>query len=155
MFQRRQAGHCPSHFGLDCPHSAQTKTVLCFPAGRDIAVPIGPHGSDTGRARPDPVERPRAPPFEVEEKEPGGTPFRVPPGASGSPARGGVPGGSPACVGFPEGGNMLWTITVILLVLWALGMLSGSTLGAWVHILLVLAVISLIFAVIGRGRATI
>jgi hypothetical protein len=53
------------------------------------------------------------------------------------------------------GENMLWTITVILLVLWALGMLSGSTLGAWVHILLVLAVIALIFAVIGRGRATV
>lgn len=50
---------------------------------------------------------------------------------------------------------MLWTVTVILLVLWALGMLSGSTLGAWVHILLVLAVISLLFAVIGRGRATV
>jgi hypothetical protein len=50
---------------------------------------------------------------------------------------------------------MLWTITVILLVLWALGMVSGSALGAWVHILLVLAVIALIFAVIGRGRATV
>ncbi len=49
---------------------------------------------------------------------------------------------------------MLWTITIILLVLWALGMLSGAALGTWIHILLVLAVISLIFAVIGRGRAT-
>lgn len=50
---------------------------------------------------------------------------------------------------------MLWTITVILLVLWAVGMVSGATLGWWVHLLLVLAVISLIFAVIGRGRAAI
>ncbi len=50
---------------------------------------------------------------------------------------------------------MLWTITVILLVLWAIGMVSGATLGWWVHLLLVLAVISLIFAIIGRGRATI
>lgn len=50
---------------------------------------------------------------------------------------------------------MLWTITVILLVLWAIGMVSGSTLGAWVHILLVLAVIALVFAIIGRGRATV
>src|SRR5512138_3716271 len=32
------------------------------------------------------------------------------------------------------GTTMLWTITVILLVLWALGLASGSTLGAWVHI---------------------
>ena len=50
---------------------------------------------------------------------------------------------------------MLWTITVILLVLWAVGMVSGATLGWWVRLLLVLAVISLIFAVIGRGRAAV
>jgi hypothetical protein len=50
---------------------------------------------------------------------------------------------------------MLWTITVILLVLWAVGMVSGATLGWWVHLLLILAVISLIFAVIGRGRAAV
>jgi hypothetical protein len=46
---------------------------------------------------------------------------------------------------------MLWTITVILFVLWILGMVSGATLGWWIHVLLVLAVISLIFAVIRRG----
>ena len=50
---------------------------------------------------------------------------------------------------------MLWTITILLVALWALGMVSGSTLGAWVHILLVLAVISLIFAVIRRGTAAV
>ena len=50
---------------------------------------------------------------------------------------------------------MLWTITVILLVLWAVGMVSGATLGWWVHLLLILAVISMIFAVIGRGRAAV
>lgn len=50
---------------------------------------------------------------------------------------------------------MLWTITVILLVLWAIGLVSGSTLGWWVHLLLVLAVISLVFAVIRRGSATV
>jgi len=48
---------------------------------------------------------------------------------------------------------MLWTITVILLALWVLGLVSGSTMGAWVHILLVLAIISLIFAVLRRGAA--
>ncbi|HYR55933.1 MAG TPA: lmo0937 family membrane protein [Myxococcaceae bacterium] len=46
---------------------------------------------------------------------------------------------------------MLWTITVILFVLWILGMVSGATLGWWIHVLLVLALISLIFAVIRRG----
>lgn len=48
---------------------------------------------------------------------------------------------------------MLWTITVILLVLWALGLVSGTAIGGWVHILLALAIISLIFAVIRRGAA--
>ncbi|HVI76243.1 MAG TPA: lmo0937 family membrane protein [Anaeromyxobacteraceae bacterium] len=50
---------------------------------------------------------------------------------------------------------MLWTITIILFVLWALGMVSGATMGWWIHLLLVLAIISLIFAVIRRGGATI
>ncbi|HEY6005039.1 MAG TPA: lmo0937 family membrane protein [Anaeromyxobacter sp.] len=50
---------------------------------------------------------------------------------------------------------MLWTITILLVVLWALGMVSGSALGAWVHILLVLAVLSLIFALMRRGSATV
>jgi hypothetical protein len=50
---------------------------------------------------------------------------------------------------------MLWTITILLVVLWALGMLSGATLGWWIHILLVLAIVSLIFAVMRRGAATV
>ncbi len=50
---------------------------------------------------------------------------------------------------------MLWTITVILLALWVLGLVSGSAIGAWIHILLVLAIISLIFAVMRRGAATV
>lgn len=50
---------------------------------------------------------------------------------------------------------MLWTITVILLALWVLGLVSGSAVGTWIHILLVLAVISLIFAVMRRGSATV
>jgi hypothetical protein len=50
---------------------------------------------------------------------------------------------------------MLWTITIILVVLWALGLASGSTIGAWIHMLLVLAVISLILAVIRRGSAAV
>jgi hypothetical protein len=50
---------------------------------------------------------------------------------------------------------MLWTITIILFVLWALGMVSGATMGWWIHLLLVLAIISLVFAVIRRGGATV
>jgi hypothetical protein len=48
---------------------------------------------------------------------------------------------------------MLWTITIILFVLWLLGMVSGYTLGNWIHILLVLAVIVLIFNLLSGRRA--
>ena len=40
---------------------------------------------------------------------------------------------------------MLWTLFVILAVLWLLGMVSSYTMGGFVHILLVLAVIVLLF----------
>ena len=40
---------------------------------------------------------------------------------------------------------MLWTITIILFILWVLGLVSSYTLGGWIHILLVLAIIVLIF----------
>jgi hypothetical protein len=40
---------------------------------------------------------------------------------------------------------MLWTLFVILLVLWLLGVVSGYALGGFVHILLVLAVVALVF----------
>ena len=46
---------------------------------------------------------------------------------------------------------MLWTIFVILLVLWAIGLLSSYTLGGFIHILLVVAVITLVVELI-RGR---
>jgi len=39
---------------------------------------------------------------------------------------------------------MLWTIFVILLVLWLLGLISGYTMGGVVHVLLVIAVIVLV-----------
>lgn len=50
---------------------------------------------------------------------------------------------------------MLWTITILLVVLWAIGLVSGATVGWWIHILLVLAVIALIFAILRRGAAAI
>ena len=46
---------------------------------------------------------------------------------------------------------MLWTIFVILLVLWLLGLVSSYTLGGFIHILLVLAIIVLIINII-QGR---
>ena len=47
---------------------------------------------------------------------------------------------------------MLWTIIVILLVLWLLGMVSSYTLGGLIHILLVVAVIVLIVRLITGRR---
>lgn len=48
---------------------------------------------------------------------------------------------------------MLWTIFVILLVLWLLGLVSSYTLGGYIHILLVLAVVVLIFNLLSGRRA--
>ena len=50
---------------------------------------------------------------------------------------------------------MLWTIFVILLVLWCLGLVTSYTLGGFIHILLVLAVIVLIFNLISGRRSAI
>jgi hypothetical protein len=49
---------------------------------------------------------------------------------------------------------MLWTIAVILLVLWALGMVSSYTLGGFIHLLLVLAIIVVLIRVI-QGRSVV
>jgi len=48
---------------------------------------------------------------------------------------------------------MLWTIFVILLVLWLIGLVSSYTLGGFIHVLLVLAVIALIFQLLTGRRA--
>ena len=48
---------------------------------------------------------------------------------------------------------MLWTIFVILLVLWLLGMVSSYTLGGFIHILLVIAIAVLLINVITGRRA--
>jgi hypothetical protein len=48
---------------------------------------------------------------------------------------------------------MLWTIFVILLVLWLLGMVSSYTLGGFIHVLLVVAVILAIMQLIQGRRA--
>jgi uncharacterized membrane protein YtjA (UPF0391 family) len=46
---------------------------------------------------------------------------------------------------------MLWTIFVILLVLWLLGLVTGTTFGGLVHILIVIAVIVLVIQLL-QGR---
>jgi hypothetical protein len=50
--------------------------------------------------------------------------------------------------------NMLWTLFVVLLVLWLLGVVSSYTLGGFIHILLVLALVALVFQLIS-GRRTV
>jgi hypothetical protein len=47
---------------------------------------------------------------------------------------------------------MLWTITIILFLLWVVGLVSSYTLGGWIHILLVLAIIVLIFNLMSGRR---
>jgi hypothetical protein len=49
--------------------------------------------------------------------------------------------------------NMLWTIAVVLFVLWALGLVSAYTMGGFVHILLVLALVVVVINVLQGRRA--
>ena len=47
--------------------------------------------------------------------------------------------------------DMLWTIFVILLILWSVGLLTGYTMGGVIHALLVIAIIVVVIQVI-QGR---
>ncbi|MGE5365385.1 MAG: lmo0937 family membrane protein [Bacteroidota bacterium] len=46
---------------------------------------------------------------------------------------------------------MLWTIFVVLLVLWVLGLVSGYTLGGFIHLLLIVAIAAVLIRII-QGR---
>ncbi len=46
---------------------------------------------------------------------------------------------------------MLWTISVILLVLWVLGLVSNYTMGGFIHVLLVIAIVVVLVRII-QGR---
>ena len=46
---------------------------------------------------------------------------------------------------------MLWTIFVILVVLWLLGLISGYTIGGYIHLLLILAIVVVLIRII-QGR---
>ncbi|HUR37834.1 MAG TPA: lmo0937 family membrane protein [Terriglobales bacterium] len=48
---------------------------------------------------------------------------------------------------------MLWTLFVIMLVLWLLGMATSYTFGGFIHLLLVLALVALVFQLITGRRA--
>jgi hypothetical protein len=48
---------------------------------------------------------------------------------------------------------MLWTICVILFILWLLGFFTGYAMGGFIHVLLVIAVIVLIVGLIQRRRS--
>jgi Family of unknown function (DUF5670) len=50
-----------------------------------------------------------------------------------------------------EENQMLWTIAVILIVLWLLGLVSSYTLGGLIHVLLVIAIVVFLVGVI-QGR---
>ena len=50
--------------------------------------------------------------------------------------------------------KMLWTIIIILLILWLLGLIGGYTMGGIIHVLLVVAVIILILNLV-RGRRVV
>jgi Family of unknown function (DUF5670) len=49
---------------------------------------------------------------------------------------------------------MLWTIAVLLLVLWALGLVSSYTIGGFIHILLVAAIVLVVVRLI-QGRSVV
>jgi len=49
---------------------------------------------------------------------------------------------------------MLWTVAVILLVLWALGLVTSYTMGGFIHVLLVIAVVVVLVNVI-QGRRVV
>jgi hypothetical protein len=50
---------------------------------------------------------------------------------------------------------MLWTIFVLLLILWLLGLVSSYTLGGFIHILLVIALVVLIFQLLSGRRTAV
>jgi Family of unknown function (DUF5670) len=47
---------------------------------------------------------------------------------------------------------MLWTVFVVLLVLWLLGLITGAAFGGFIHLLLVLAVIVLVVQLVSGRR---
>lgn len=53
-----------------------------------------------------------------------------------------------------KGVTVLWTIAVILLILWALGLVTSFTMGGFIHVLLVIAIVVVLLRVIS-GRKVV
>ena len=49
---------------------------------------------------------------------------------------------------------MLWTVALVLVVLWALGLVSAYTMGGFIHLLLLLAIVAVLIRVI-QGRRVV
>jgi Family of unknown function (DUF5670) len=49
---------------------------------------------------------------------------------------------------------MLYTIAVVLVILWLLGLVSSYTMGGLIHVLLVIAIVVILLEVIGRRKAS-
>ena len=47
---------------------------------------------------------------------------------------------------------MLWTIAVILLILWLLGFITATTFGGWIHLLLIIALVLVVIRLL-QGRS--
>ena len=47
---------------------------------------------------------------------------------------------------------MLWTIAIVLLILWALGLVTGVTISGFIHVLLVVALVAVLIRVISGRR---
>lgn len=54
-----------------------------------------------------------------------------------------------------EEDEVFWTISVIFFVLWVLGMVAGSTVGAWIHLMFVFALFSTVLAVASQGKTAL
>ena len=50
---------------------------------------------------------------------------------------------------------MYWTMSAILLVLWVMGAVTGSTEGHWVHLFLIFSIITAVLALAQRGRGSL
>jgi hypothetical protein len=48
---------------------------------------------------------------------------------------------------------MLWTIALVLVILWALGLVSSYTMGGFIHVLLILAVVAVLVRLISGRKA--
>jgi hypothetical protein len=60
--------------------------------------------------------------------------------------------GKPNYANFEKVGSMLYTIAVVLVILWLLGLVTSYTMGGFVHILLVVAIIMILVNVISGRR---